>query len=81
MNARSSIWNNTDKNEKGKIIEDVLLEADVVLLNDGTLTHYHSQSNTNSVIDLALCGGRGCGAAGRAVRKFFLLPLLQQLAN
>ena len=55
MNARSSIWNNTDRNEKGKIFEDILLETEVVLLNDGTRTHYHSQTNTTSAIDLTLC--------------------------
>ena len=54
-NARSSIWNNADRNEKGNRFEDILLETEVVLLNDGTRINYRSQTNTTSLIDLTLC--------------------------
>ena len=29
MNARSAVWNDTERNEKGRIFEEILLEEDI----------------------------------------------------
>ena len=53
--ARSAVWKDTGGNEKGRVTEEILLDTDVVLLNNGPVTHYHSQTNSYSVTDLTLC--------------------------
>ena len=55
MNARSAVWNDAERKEKGRLFEEILLEEDVALLNDGAVTQYHSQTDSYSVIDLTLC--------------------------
>ena len=59
MNARSSMWDMENvrirSDDRGKIFEEILLEQNVSLLNNRKPTHYHSQTNTYSVIDLSIC--------------------------
>jgi ribonuclease HI len=57
MNAKSPIWGtcNPGNDPRGDIFERLLLSHDVAVLNDGTATHYHSQTGSSSAIDLSLC--------------------------
>jgi len=55
MNARSPMWHDVEINEKGRIIEDLLLEHDISILNNHKPTHYHQQTNSYSIIDLSMC--------------------------
>ena len=41
-------------NSRGRLIDDILATIDLSLLNDGSPTHYHLQTNTESCIDLTL---------------------------
>ena len=54
INTKSPIWGDTVRNNKGNIFEEILLETDVVVVNDGTATHYDRRTNTYSVIDLTI---------------------------
>ncbi|MEL7079665.1 MAG: endonuclease/exonuclease/phosphatase family protein, partial [Cyanobacteria bacterium J06582_2] len=56
FNAKHPLWdtiNPTD--QRGKIIEKLILEESLVVLNDGKPTHHHIQTNSFSTIDLSLC--------------------------
>ena len=55
MNAWSTVWGNRSTNDRGRLFERLLLNHDIMLLNDGTPTHYHQQTNTLSTIDLSIC--------------------------
>ena len=58
MNARSPLWEpafTSASNRRGVLFEDLLTEYDISLLNDGSYTHYHIQTNTSSTIDLSFC--------------------------
>ena len=58
MNARSPIWENNNTsgtNSKGRIFEHLLYNNDISILNDGSPTHYHIQSNSYTTIDLRIC--------------------------
>jgi hypothetical protein len=57
MNAKSPIWgsNNPDTDNRGELFEQLLLNNDIVVLNDGNATHYHSQTNSFTAIDLSIC--------------------------
>ena len=52
FNARSPIWGDTTENRHGKTIERLLTTSDVTILNTGSPTHYHIQTNSESCIDL-----------------------------
>ena len=58
MNARSPIWENNNTsgtNSKGRIFEHLLYNNNISILNDGSPTHYHIQSNSYTTIDLHIC--------------------------
>ena len=55
LNARNLLWGDADTNRKGRIVEKLLLKNNVNILNAGSPTHYHMQTRTTSVIDLAIC--------------------------
>ena len=55
MNARSPQWGNAIDNPGGILFEDLLLQNDILLLNNGEPTHYHIQTNTYTTIDLSIC--------------------------
>ena len=54
FNARSPTWGDTNENEHGRIIEDILSTTDVCVLNTGAHTHLDKRTGTTSAIDLAL---------------------------
>jgi len=55
FNARHTLWGDSIINRHGGILEDMLLNTDVSLLNDGSATHFHVQTGTWSCIDLSIC--------------------------
>ena len=54
FNARSPAWGDSTTNDHGTIIERQLLRPDLTILNTGSPTHYHIQTNSTSCIDLSL---------------------------
>ena len=54
-NAISAMWYDRQTNEKGRIIEEILLENDIAVINCRDSTNYHSQTNSYSIVDLAIC--------------------------
>src|SRR5688572_12553658 len=55
FNAHNKLWGCSETNKRGKIIEEILTENDLVVLNTGQATHITSnQSNSHSVIDLSI---------------------------
>jgi hypothetical protein len=55
FNCKSPLWGNTTTDRGGQLIEDLLVAADVCILNTGDPTHFHHQSGLSSAIDLTLC--------------------------
>ena len=55
FNARNPLWGNPDHNQKGKIMEDLLLKNNVCLLNDCSQTHVDSSTGKTSSLDLSIC--------------------------
>ena len=55
FNARSRLWLDIEETPRGKMIEQLILDNDWSILNNGQPTHYYSQTNTESVIDLTIC--------------------------
>lgn len=53
FNAKSIIWGNSQADTRGKVIEDILDSSDVVILNDGSPTHFSYHGHT--AIDITLC--------------------------
>ena len=54
INARHHLWGEETDNQKGKKIEELLLEEDLILLNKNEPTHYHIQTNIYTTIDLSI---------------------------
>ena len=55
FNAHSKLWGCSETNNRGKIIEEILIENNLIVLNTGQSTHITSnQSNCHSVIDLSI---------------------------
>jgi len=56
LNAHSKLWGCPYTKPRGKIIEEILAEKNMVVLNTGKATYITSnQLNNNSVIDLSIC--------------------------
>ncbi|MEL7079277.1 MAG: reverse transcriptase family protein [Cyanobacteria bacterium J06582_2] len=56
FNAKHPLWDGKNlEDQRGKIIEKLLIEESMAVLNDGNPTHFHVQSHTFSTIDLSLC--------------------------
>ena len=55
FNARSPLWGDTVQNQKGKLIESLVSQHSISILNNGSPTHFHNQTNSLSCIDLSLC--------------------------
>ena len=55
FNAHSRSWgcNNTDN--KGKIIEDLVLQSNLSVLNNGCSTYLHPGTGSTSAIDISIC--------------------------
>lgn len=55
FNRHNTLWGSYKVDKRGKTIEEILLNHDIVLLNDSSPTHFNSPNATNSAIDLTLC--------------------------
>jgi hypothetical protein len=58
FNAHNNIWDENKKNpinSKGKIIENVILQHELCIYNDGSATYIHPANGNMSAIDLSLC--------------------------
>ena len=55
LNARHPRWGEPISNDKGNIVEKILMEQDIALINDSDKTHYSIQHGTSTLIDLSLC--------------------------
>jgi len=58
FNAHNDIWDENKKNpinSKGKIIENLMLQRELCMYNDGSATYIHPANGNMSAIDLSLC--------------------------
>ena len=60
FNARHQLWGDSISNGKGDIVEQLIMENDINILNDGSATHYHIQTNSYTVIDLTISSSDCC---------------------
>ena len=54
FNARHPLWGDVTTNPHGHVVHRLLLDHDLCILNDGSATHFHRQTGTESCIDLTL---------------------------
>ena len=54
LNSWSPLWGSPTINTRGKILEDVILSTNLVVLNDGSPTHFTTHS-TFTHVDISLC--------------------------
>ena len=55
FNARHRLWGDEVNNTRGNIIEKLISKTNISILNNGSPTSYHVQTNTYTCIDLSLC--------------------------
>ena len=55
FNAHSSLWGDKCCDTRGKILESLVSELDLVILNSGCPTYVQSSSGSMSAIDLSIC--------------------------
>ncbi|KAG5871910.1 hypothetical protein JTB14_025002 [Gonioctena quinquepunctata] len=55
FNSHNPIWGSERLDRRGRIVEEVIDEYNLVLLNTGEGTFLNSRSNTFSHLDLSLC--------------------------
>ena len=54
FNACSIAWGDVESNDHGGVIENLLQSSEVCILNTGSLTHVHKQTDTLTCVDLTL---------------------------
>ena len=54
MNARNILWHDTVTNHRGRILEEITTRNHVNIINSPYPTHYHLQTGSTSIIDLAI---------------------------
>ena len=54
FNAHSPVWGDSRQDCRGKLIESILQDNDLILLNSKSPTFVHSASNSTSAIDIAV---------------------------
>lgn len=54
FNAHNPIWGSLSYNTKGRAIEQIILDNQLFLVNDGNHTYSHPGTGTNSCIDLTI---------------------------
>lgn len=55
LNSKHTIWGNNTIDQRGRAVEQLLINTDVSLLNTGAATHFHVQTGTTSAIDISMC--------------------------
>lgn len=55
FNSHSTLWGSNKNDKRGKIIEDIIMNNDLVLLNDTSATHFNVATGKSSAIDLTIC--------------------------
>ena len=55
LNARHPLWGDDFTNTRGRMMEIIINSGPVCILNDGTPTHLHTQTDTLSCPDLSVC--------------------------
>lgn len=55
FNSNHVTWGCSRTTERSRILENLIDNTEVVLLNDGTSTHFCSRNGTSFAIDLAFC--------------------------
>ena len=57
FNSRHTLWDSccNQADARSKIIEAALLSTSVSVINNGIPTHFHTQTNSQSAIDLSIC--------------------------
>ena len=55
FNSHSTMWGSCKLDNRGKIVEEFIINNDIVLLNDKTHTYFNTYKGTSSAIDLSLC--------------------------
>ena len=54
FNSHNTLWGDPGIDPAGRDIERIILNNDIGLLNTGSHTHYHKQTNTTTAIDLTM---------------------------
>ena len=56
FNARNPLWGDTviDNRGRGTVVEDFILQYQACIINNGLRTHFHTQTGTESAIDLSI---------------------------
>lgn len=55
INGKNAMWGGNTTDNRGQIVEQIMLDHNLGLLNTGSFTHHHTQTNTSSAIDISLC--------------------------
>jgi len=57
FNSRHQLWDSlcTHPDARSSIVENALLNTPTTLINTGSATHFHTQTNTSTAIDLTMC--------------------------
>lgn len=55
FNGRHPLWGDSVTNPRGVMLAAAVEDLDLCILNSGEVTHYHTPSNSVSVLDLSLC--------------------------
>ena len=55
LNGHNPLWGSSDKNPRGKCIEDCLIQNDLCLFNDKSITYIHPATGRMSSLDLSMC--------------------------
>jgi len=53
LNAHSTSWGCNNMDNKGEIFEDLILQSNLSILNDGSSTYLHPGTGSTSAIDIA----------------------------
>jgi len=55
INGKHPLWGNTQRDNTGDIVEDIISTTDACILNTGEPTHFHIQTSASSAIDVSIC--------------------------
>ncbi len=55
FNSHNNLWGSNHTDKRGKIIDQILEDTEMMLLNDGTPTYFSARSGLQSAIDLSIC--------------------------